>query len=86
MSAPLDTTRSINDVIAANPNALPILSAHGIDTCCGGHEPLDAAAHALGLDPAALLLDIAASGPTVIPTATESCRRCDCGCESIVAS
>ncbi len=42
----IDETWTVNEVIARFPSTLPMLSAIGVDTCCGGaHTLATAAAH-----------------------------------------
>jgi regulator of cell morphogenesis and NO signaling len=43
------------------PASVAVLEKHGIDYCCGGTKPFDAACAAKGLDPEALLSEIAAA-------------------------
>ena len=49
---PLDATTTINDLVRAHPDALPVLQRFGLDACCGGPLPLGEAArrHGLALD------------------------------------
>ena len=51
----IDATLSINDIVRRYPASLPILTARGIDTCCGGDLPLSFAAADANLDLSALL-------------------------------
>ena len=46
----LDPDRTLNELIALDPRFLPILNAHGLDTCCGGAHTLREAARLHGLD------------------------------------
>ena len=50
----LDPDRTLNELIALDPGVLPILNAHGLDTCCGGARTLREAARLHGLDLATL--------------------------------
>ena len=50
----LDPDRTLNELIALDPRFLPILNAHGLDTCCGGAHTLRDAARLHGLDLAEL--------------------------------
>jgi hypothetical protein len=43
------------ELLASHPAVQPVLDAHGIDQCCGGHKPLATIAVAHGLDLPALL-------------------------------
>jgi iron-sulfur cluster repair protein YtfE (RIC family) len=45
----------LNAIVARYPQTLPILQQFGLDTCCGGALPLQAAAQHHGLDLAKLL-------------------------------
>jgi len=51
----IDATLSINDIVRRYPASLSILTARGIDTCCGGDIPLSIAAADANLDLSALL-------------------------------
>ncbi len=51
-------TRPIRDLLAAFPEARPILASHGLDTCCGGAHPLVEACAHHGLDPSRVLDEI----------------------------
>lgn len=42
----IDPEMSVNDVLRKYPEALDVLNAFTIDTCCRGEEPLSAAAAA----------------------------------------
>lgn len=72
----LDRTLTVNEIIQRVPSAIVTLAAHGIDTCCRGNESLDRAAAEAGIDPAALLAQIA-SAPRGLPVA----NQCSCNCE-----
>jgi regulator of cell morphogenesis and NO signaling len=52
-------TRTVGDVAATLPGATAVFRRHGIDFCCGGAVPLDRAARAKGIDPAALAAELA---------------------------
>jgi iron-sulfur cluster repair protein YtfE (RIC family) len=57
---------TVNDVLRAAPAAGTVFTCFGIDTCCGGGLPLEAAAESAGIafdDLATALL------PTLPPTA-----------------
>lgn len=53
---------TVNDIAREWPEALPLLAAKGIDTCCGGAHTIAeaAAAHGLVLDD--LLAELRAAG------------------------
>jgi iron-sulfur cluster repair protein YtfE (RIC family) len=42
--------QTINEVVRTHPRTLPVLNAHGLDTCCGGPLSLAEAARRHGLD------------------------------------
>ena len=46
---------TLNRIVARYPGALPVLQGFGLDTCCGGALPLQAAAQHHGLDLAELM-------------------------------
>lgn len=56
-------TRSLGEIAAALPGATAIFRRHKLDFCCGGAARLDEAAHAAGLDPAALGRELAGLKP-----------------------
>lgn len=68
---------TVSELVRRRPAALAVLSAAGIDTCCGGDETLDRAAECAGLSWGELVQRLEASdaGPS---TATPAPR---CGCE-----
>jgi iron-sulfur cluster repair protein YtfE (RIC family) len=41
---PIDPSLSVNEILRLHPDAVSVLNAHGIDTCCGGAMSLRAAA------------------------------------------
>ena len=47
----IDGTSTVNEVVAGRPAAALVLTAFGIDTCCGGHASLDDASRRAGADP-----------------------------------
>ncbi len=49
---------TVNEVAARYPKAQEVLIRHGLDMCCGGIHPLELAARAHGVDPAALLAEL----------------------------
>jgi len=48
----------VSDVHARHPASAPVLAALGVDLCCGGSKPLEVAAQAHGVEPAALLANL----------------------------
>lgn len=46
---------TVNEVLKRFPEAVKLLNALGLDTCCGGAEPLEEAAKAAGRDPREVL-------------------------------
>lgn len=52
--------RALNEIVAQNPDALPILTSFGLDTCCGGALPLREAAERHGLALSELLAALGA--------------------------
>jgi regulator of cell morphogenesis and NO signaling len=59
-----EPTMSVNDTLRLFPAALPALNAAGIDTCCGGAEPLATAARHAGADLDTLLAEISSLAST----------------------
>jgi iron-sulfur cluster repair protein YtfE (RIC family) len=53
-----DLTGSVNDLLRDHPSSIVALTAHGIDTCCGGDLPLPDAARRAGVSFDRLLNDI----------------------------
>lgn len=51
-SETIDRTMTLNQIVQARPEALPVLNGLGLDTCCGGSVALEEAArrHSLDLD------------------------------------
>ncbi len=45
----IDPKITVNEIIAQNPDAMTVLAELGIDTCCGGSEPLEKAARDAGV-------------------------------------
>jgi len=45
----IDPKITVNEIIAQNPEAVTVLAQLGIDTCCGGSEPLAKAAQEAGV-------------------------------------
>ncbi|GAB5602698.1 hypothetical protein FJNA_12230 [Thermus sp. FJN-A] len=46
---------SVNEILKRFPEAVRLLNGLGLDTCCGGAEPLEEAAKAAGQEPEAVL-------------------------------
>lgn len=46
---------SVNEILKHFPEAVRLLTGLGLDTCCGGAEPLEEAAKAAGQEPEAVL-------------------------------
>jgi regulator of cell morphogenesis and NO signaling len=51
----IDTSQSLNELLARAPEALPVLQRFGLDTCCGGSLSLAVAAQHHGLELAELV-------------------------------
>jgi regulator of cell morphogenesis and NO signaling len=49
---------TVNEIIRRFPATVEIFNRFGIDACCGGAAPVDAAAVRDGADPAALIADL----------------------------
>jgi iron-sulfur cluster repair protein YtfE (RIC family) len=60
----IDPTLSVNEIIRRYPASISILNAHGIDTCCGGGNPLRAGALEAHANLGALLDQIAEAAAT----------------------
>ena len=69
---------TVNKLLLARPDFLPILSAAGIDTCCGGAETLERAAACAGLDWDELLTRLEAGTHAADPL--PPVHGCGCGC------
>jgi regulator of cell morphogenesis and NO signaling len=54
----IDPTASVNDVISRYPATIPVFNKFGLDSCCGGAAPIDAAARRDGADLGALLAEL----------------------------
>lgn len=63
--SPVDPT--LAQLVTANPASARILEGFGLDYCCGGRRPLSEASAEAGVDPAAVLEAIAATGATGAP-------------------
>src|SRR4051812_1655650 len=46
----IDTSETLNSIVARFPSTLAVLQRFGLDTCCGGALPLRVAAEHHGLD------------------------------------
>ena len=73
---PLDATITVNDLLQRFPEAVGLLSSHGIDTCCRGHQSLARAAAFVGADPDQLLAEITRGSPAA------SAKPASCGCHA----
>lgn len=67
----IDRATTINTLVDRHPQLMPILSAHGLDLCCGGPLTLEEAAERHGLDLAALVAELEAAlatggGPALV--------------------
>ena len=58
----MTTEQTLGEVVAASPAAARIFHRHHLDFCCGGQQSLTQACTASGIDPDALLREIAAAG------------------------
>jgi regulator of cell morphogenesis and NO signaling len=56
-------TRTLGDIVAGNPATAPTLDRLGLDYCCHGQRSLESACAEAGLDPAAVLAELAAIDP-----------------------
>ena len=52
---PATADRTLADLVTADPGAARVLERYGLDYCCGGGRPLDAACAEAGVDPTAVL-------------------------------
>lgn len=53
------TCITLGELVIRRPEAMPVLHRHGLDFCCGGQEPLEQACVEAGLQPEAVLAEIA---------------------------
>ena len=76
--AELDRALTVNEIVKRVPSAIVTLAAHGIDTCWRGHESLERVAAEAGVDPAALLAQIALAprGLSVVKQCSGTCEDC----------
>ena len=64
----INSSWTINEVIAMYPETITVFNAFGMDMCCGADEIIDVAGRAAGLDPQVIvsaLLDVAAKAEAV---------------------
>ena len=54
--------QTLNEIVARNPQSLPVLNSWGLDTCCGAGLSLREAARRHNLDLEAILSSLAAVG------------------------
>ena len=74
---------TVDAVIARVPAATSILNAYDIDTCCGGHASLGAAAVRAHVDPLFLIGLLEAATHEAVPVASDVSQpvnACRCGC------
>jgi iron-sulfur cluster repair protein YtfE (RIC family) len=57
----IDPTLSVNEIVRRHPTSLSVLTARGINTCCGGALALSVAAANANLDLSPLLDEIKAA-------------------------
>ncbi|MEQ1571282.1 MAG: iron-sulfur cluster repair di-iron protein [Myxococcota bacterium] len=55
---------TVGELTTIHPRAVGVLHRHGIDFCCGGGRSLEEACAARGVDPAAVLAEVAAAERT----------------------
>ncbi|HVX42016.1 MAG TPA: DUF542 domain-containing protein [Gemmatimonadaceae bacterium] len=55
----LDLSRTINEIVAAHPETIPVFNRFGFDTCCGGGISVPDAARRDGIDIDAVLRALA---------------------------
>src|SRR4051794_38376223 len=63
----MTATLTLADLAATSLNAIRILEQHGLDYCCGGKQPFDAACHAKGLSPDDIMRAIEQATPAGAP-------------------
>lgn len=49
-TVPLGAALTINEIVAAHPETIPVFNRFGFDTCCGGGVRVDEAAQRDGID------------------------------------
>ncbi len=57
----MTSTNTLSELAATSLRAVRILENHGLDYCCGGRQQVGEACQQKGLDPDALLAEIAAA-------------------------
>lgn len=77
----LDPMLSVNELVLRYPAALPVLTAAGIDTCCGGGLTLMAAAQGRGLSLEQLAANLDRGLATQEPEERASAVS-GCGCKA----
>jgi len=55
----IDTSVSVNAMVARHPETMPVFNRFGLDTCCGGGAPIAEAARRDGADLNALVQALA---------------------------
>lgn len=65
MSTPPQSTTTLAELATVLPAASRVFHRHGLDFCCNGARPLAAACAERGLDPQAVLAEVAAEGQGV---------------------
>ena len=68
----MTSSSTLADLAVTHPAAARVFYRHGLDFCCGGRRPLADACAERGIDPAALMADIAAEA-----SAADADRRWD---------
>jgi regulator of cell morphogenesis and NO signaling len=63
----IDANETLGDVAAAHPASTRVFLRHRLDFCCGGGQKLADACRAAGLDPAAVIAEIAGEGTARAP-------------------
>lgn len=65
MSAPMTTTldcsQTVNEIVLRHPETIPVFSAWGIDSCCGGKHAVEEVVRRHGLDGEALCAALSAA-------------------------
>jgi regulator of cell morphogenesis and NO signaling len=63
MHATIALASTLADLAVTEPSAARVVYRHGLDFCCGGRRSLEDACRARGVDPGAVLADLAAEAP-----------------------